>query len=74
MSDVDATEALLARLSYTASVRAGEAARRAATKFPIFKVAQIALTFCILVSILNYPISRVSFQLKFLKLNLMNDF
>lgn len=50
MSEADATEALLARLSYQASVRAGEAARRAATKFPVFKVAQIAFTFCILVS------------------------
>jgi hypothetical protein len=50
MSETDATEALLARLSYQASVRAGEVARRAASKFPIQKVAKISLMFCILVS------------------------
>jgi solute carrier family 35 protein F5 len=50
MSETDATEALLARLSYQASIRAGEVARRAASKFPIQKVAKISLIFCILVS------------------------
>nr|CAD7199872.1 unnamed protein product [Timema douglasi] len=49
MSDTDATEALLARLSYQASLRAGEVARRAASKFPIQTVAKIALMFCLLV-------------------------
>lgn len=53
MSETDATEALLARLSYQASIRAGEVARRAASKFPIQKVAKISLTFCILVSCIN---------------------
>ncbi|PNF40267.1 Solute carrier family 35 member F5 [Cryptotermes secundus] len=54
MSETDATEALLARLSYQASVRAGEVARRAASKFPIQKVAKISLMFCILWFIANY--------------------
>lgn len=54
MSETDATEALLARLSYQASVRAGEVARRAASKFPIQNVAKIALLFCILWFIANY--------------------
>ena len=53
MSETDATEALLARLSYQASIRAGEVARRAASKFPIQKVAKISLMFCILVSYIN---------------------
>ena len=50
MSESDATEALLARLSYQASVRAGEHARRQAHKFSVQKVAKIALMFCLLVS------------------------
>lgn len=49
MSDADATEALLARLSYQASVRAGEVARKSAYKFPMNTVAKIALSFCFLV-------------------------
>lgn len=53
MSDTDATEALLARLSYQASIRAGEVARRAASKFSMQKVAKISLMFCILVSYIN---------------------
>lgn len=53
MSESDATEALLARLSYQASVRAGEHARRQANKFSIQKVAKIALTFCLLVRSLS---------------------
>ncbi|XP_011496253.1 PREDICTED: solute carrier family 35 member F5 [Ceratosolen solmsi marchali] len=54
MSQNDATEALLARLSYQASVRAGEHARRQANKFSIQKVAKIALMFCFLWFIANY--------------------
>lgn len=53
MSETDATEALLARLSYQASIRAGEVARRAASKFPVQKVAKISLLFCVLVSCIN---------------------
>lgn len=49
MSDADATEALLARLSYQASVRAGEAARKSGNKYPINVVAKLAFTFCFLV-------------------------
>lgn len=49
MSESDATEALLARLSYQASVRAGEHARRQANKFSVQKVAKIALLFCLFV-------------------------
>lgn len=49
MSESDATEALLARLSYQASLRAGEHARRQANKFSVQKVAKIALMFCIFV-------------------------
>lgn len=51
MSETDATEALLARLSYQASLRAGEIAKRAAIKLPIVKVAKISLVFCLLVSL-----------------------
>lgn len=54
MSECDATEALLARLSYQASVRAGEHAKRQANKFSVQKVAKIALMFCLLVSNNNY--------------------
>lgn len=50
MSEMEATEALLARLSYQASVRAGELAKRAAIKLPMMKVAKIAFIFCLLVS------------------------
>lgn len=50
MSESEASEALLARLSYQASIRAGELAKRAATKLPIYKVARIAFIFCLLVS------------------------
>lgn len=50
MSDTNATDALLARLSYQASVRVGELARRAATKLPVVQVAKIAFIFCLLVS------------------------
>lgn len=51
MSEEGAMEALLARLSYQATVRAGEAAKRAANRFPVNRVAKIAFVFCILVSI-----------------------
>ncbi|XP_067001270.1 solute carrier family 35 member F5 [Anabrus simplex] len=54
MSETDATEALIARLSYQASLRAGEVARRAASKFPIQKIAKIALMFCFLWFVANY--------------------
>lgn len=54
MSDADATEALLARLSYQASVRIGEIARRAATKLPVIHVAKIAFIFCLLWFFANY--------------------
>ncbi|KAH0945247.1 hypothetical protein HN011_007474 [Eciton burchellii] len=54
MSESDATEALLARLSYQASVRAGEHARRQANKFSVQKVAKIALMFCVFWFIANY--------------------
>ncbi|XP_049963163.1 solute carrier family 35 member F5 isoform X2 [Schistocerca serialis cubense] len=54
MSETDATEALLARLSYQASVRAGEAARRAASKLPLQRVAKVALMFCLLWFLANY--------------------
>ncbi|RZC40166.1 solute carrier family 35, member F5 [Asbolus verrucosus] len=54
MSETDATEALLARLSYQASLRAGEIAKRAAIKLPIFRVAKISLVFCLLWFLANY--------------------
>ncbi|XP_015509918.2 solute carrier family 35 member F5 [Neodiprion pinetum] len=54
MSECDATEALLARLSYQASVRAGEHAKRQANKFSVQKVAKIALMFCLLWFMANY--------------------
>ncbi|KAK9746257.1 EamA-like transporter family [Popillia japonica] len=54
MSEVEATEALLARLSYQASVRAGELARRAASRLSVFVVAKLALIFCVLWFCANY--------------------
>lgn len=50
MSEEEATAALMARLSYTASVRADQIARRAANKLPVSKVAWLAFSFCILVN------------------------
>ncbi|XP_045481851.1 solute carrier family 35 member F5 [Harmonia axyridis] len=54
MSETEAAEALLARLSYQASLRAGELAQRAAAKFTIFQVASIAFLFCLLWFTGNY--------------------
>jgi len=48
MSSVDATDAVLARLSYSASIRIGE--HRPDEKLPIKVVARIAFLFCYLVS------------------------
>ncbi|XP_054278091.1 solute carrier family 35 member F5 [Macrosteles quadrilineatus] len=48
MSETDATEALLARLSYSASLRATEMYRRAANKLDIEQVCKVASMFCIL--------------------------
>lgn len=49
-----ADDALLARLSYSASLRAQESALKAANKLPMKQVARIALLFCVLVSIILY--------------------
>lgn len=54
MSESDATEALLARLSYQASLRAGEVARRAACKLSVDRIAKVSLTFCLLWFAANY--------------------
>lgn len=54
MSEAEATEALLARLSYQASMRAGEMAKRAASRLSIFAVAKLALIFCLLWFFANY--------------------
>ncbi|XP_074042476.1 solute carrier family 35, member F5 isoform X1 [Leptinotarsa decemlineata] len=54
MSESEATEALLARLSYQASLRAGEIAKRAASKLPAVRIAKIALIFCLLWFVANY--------------------
>ncbi|KAL2717874.1 solute carrier family 35 member F5-like [Vespula squamosa] len=54
MSEIDATEALLARLSYQASIKAGEHAQRQANKFSVQKVAKIALMFCLFWFLANY--------------------
>ncbi|XP_044264040.1 solute carrier family 35 member F5 isoform X2 [Tribolium madens] len=54
MSETDATEALLARLSYQATLRAGEIAKRAAIKLPVLRVAKISLIFCVLWFLANY--------------------
>ncbi|KFM59875.1 Solute carrier family 35 member F5, partial [Stegodyphus mimosarum] len=48
LSESQADDALLARLSYAASLRAQESAFRAANKLPMKQVARIALLFCIL--------------------------
>lgn len=57
MSENDATEALLARLGYQASIRAGEHARRQAHKFSIQQIAKFALVFGFLVSKIQLPIT-----------------
>ncbi|KRT85719.1 hypothetical protein AMK59_987, partial [Oryctes borbonicus] len=54
MSETEATEALLARLSYPASIRAGELARRAASRLSVFSIAKLALIFCLLWFFANY--------------------
>ncbi|XP_022907966.1 solute carrier family 35 member F5 isoform X2 [Onthophagus taurus] len=54
MSDEVATEALLARLSYQASVRASDLARRAASRLPLEKIAKLAFGFCLLWFCANY--------------------
>lgn len=46
-----ADDALLARLSYAASLRAQENALKAANKLPMKEIARIALLFCIMVSL-----------------------
>lgn len=48
LSDSQADDALLARLSYAASLRAQENALKAANKLSVKQVARIALLFCIL--------------------------
>lgn len=65
MSEAEATEALLARLSYQASLRAGELAKRAAIKLPLAKVAKIALIFCLLVRRLHYKITLYNYYYDF---------
>ncbi|XP_077293112.1 solute carrier family 35 member F5 isoform X1 [Arctopsyche grandis] len=54
MSEHCAAEALLARLSHAASVRAGEAARRHAAKLSARRQAKVALCFCLLWFVANY--------------------
>lgn len=51
MSNVNASDALLARLSYSASLRAEEASWSTENKLPIGVVARIAFLFCYLVSL-----------------------
>lgn len=65
MSESEAAEALLARLSYQASVRMGELAKRAATKLAIYKVAHISLIFCFLVKTIDFFLSGSSFFILF---------
>ncbi|XP_054708553.1 solute carrier family 35 member F5-like [Uloborus diversus] len=48
LSESQADDALLARLSYAASLRAQETALKAANKLPMKQVAHVALLFCIL--------------------------
>ncbi|GFT94442.1 solute carrier family 35 member F5 [Nephila pilipes] len=48
LSESQADDALLARLSYSASLRAQENALKAANKLPMKQVARIALLFCVL--------------------------
>ncbi|KAK9869157.1 hypothetical protein WA026_002903 [Henosepilachna vigintioctopunctata] len=54
MSETEAAEALLARLSYQASLRAGELAQKAASKLSVLQVARIAFMFCLLWFVANY--------------------
>lgn len=57
LSESQADDALLARLSYAASLRAQENALKAANKLPMKEVARIALLFCIM-----WFIGNVSYQ------------
>ncbi|XP_076046427.1 solute carrier family 35 member F5 isoform X2 [Oratosquilla oratoria] len=54
MSDSEAVEAMLSRLSFSASVRAEELAKEAANKLSVREVMKVALIFCILWFIGNY--------------------
>lgn len=57
LSESQADDALLARLSYAASLRAQENALKAANKLPMKEVARIALLFCVM-----WFIGNVSYQ------------
>ena len=53
-SDNHAEEALIARLSYPAAIRAEELRLRALSKFTVKQVAKIGFVFCFLVSMSLY--------------------
>jgi len=52
MSQSEAADAVFARLSYHATLQAEQFANRIASKLSIAQTAQLALTFCLLVSFL----------------------
>lgn len=54
LSDSHAEEALIARMSYTAAIRAEELRLRALSKLTIKQVAKIAFVFCVLWFFANY--------------------
>ncbi|XP_076257926.1 solute carrier family 35 member F5 isoform X2 [Rhynchophorus ferrugineus] len=54
MSEAEAKDALLARLSYQASLRASESIKKASVKLPIYEVAKVAFLFCFLIFSATY--------------------
>ncbi|CAG9766441.1 unnamed protein product [Ceutorhynchus assimilis] len=54
LSEVDAADALLARLSYQASLRVNDVTKRATAKLPVQQVSKIAFVFCLLWFLANY--------------------
>lgn len=60
LSEIEAADALQARLSYQASLRAGELAKRITLRPPVEQVAKIALIFCLPVSMYTNYVTCVT--------------
>lgn len=76
MSQEEATEALLARLSYTATLRISKAIPfTPSNKLTVFQTAWLSLPFCFLVGILNskFIYKIMTFEEFFPKKSLSND-
>ncbi|KAL1502257.1 hypothetical protein ABEB36_007423 [Hypothenemus hampei] len=54
LSEVEAADALLARLSYQSYIKASEVAKRASVKLPVNQISKLAFVFCFLWFLANY--------------------